>query len=585
MTPLKETVEGRNHQAGADAKNADHPAADAGNLRADAVSLEVPVKVHGSCLTEVVRGTTPLTRLFEEQAVTMIVFPQGGVLRMATPVGPGQMAVLTNLKSGQDAICRVIKVRAYATGKSYVEIEFTNRQPGYWGVYFPSDSSELAKKAVFPATSTPSSPAARADVNVPLETSAVPLQSASLAGPAQARAADKVDSRDSAALGNESVGGGIRARGAAPSHFIPIGSQEDVELAASGTTGAHVIPFHGPERKPRAVESHNRAARFESAVRQPAVPAPLPAIESDQEPDSSSQASFLHPPSRLLEQPGAAPMVYEAPKSGRSWLWIAAAVAVVFAGIGVWARYFRANPGQGTVTRASFAPVAEVAQPSLNSTATAPLQSQPPSVAPTPAAVRPPVVSAPATVSPAPLLHTSDSILVNGGRSSQTTAPKQQVPNVVSDMFGSLNAHPVSSKASTAKEPLAAPSLDVAPVVADNGALAGIATPSLPAPVAPVQPLPAAPVRVGGQLKPPRLVHSVVPQYPDIARSANIQGTVVIDTVIDKLGRVVNMKVVSGPVLLRQAALDALKQWRYEPSKLDGQPTTVQMTVSIQFKR
>jgi TonB family protein len=583
MTPLKETVEARNHQAGADAKNADHAAADAGNLRADAVSLEVPVKVHGSCVTEVVRGTTPLTRLFEEQAVTMIVFPQGGVLRMATPISPGQMAVLTNLKSGQDAICRVIKVRTYATGKSYVEIEFTNRQPGYWGVYFPSDSSGLANKSLFPPTSAPSL-AATADVNVPLETSAVPLQSASLAGPAHARVADKVDSRDSAALGNESVGGGTRARGAAPSHFIPIGSQEEVELAASGTTGAHVIPFHGPERKPRAVESHNRAARFESAVRQPAVPGPLPAVESDQEFDST-QASFSHASSRILEQPGAAPMVYEAPKSGGSWLWIAAAAAVAFAGVGVWTLYFRANPGQSSGLRAGSAPVAQTAQLSLNSSGTAPLQSQTASVAATAAVVQPPVASAPATVSPAPLLHTSDSILVNGGRSSQTTAPKRQVPSVVSDMFGALNAHPVSSKASTAKEPGAAPSLDVAPLAADNGGLAGIATPSLPAPVAPVQPVPAAPVRVGGELKPPRLVHSVVPQYPDIARSANIQGTVVIDTVIDKLGRVVNMKVVSGPVLLRQAALDALKQWRYEPSKLDGQPTTVQMTVSIQFKR
>ena len=75
----------------------------------------------------------------------MIVFPQGGVLRMSTPVTAGQMMVVTNLKIGHDAICRVVKVRAYAQSQSYVEIEFTNRQQGYWGVQFAGEDVEPAK--------------------------------------------------------------------------------------------------------------------------------------------------------------------------------------------------------------------------------------------------------------------------------------------------------------------------------------------------------------------------------------------------------------------------------------------------------
>ena len=60
-------------------------------------------------------------------------------------------------------------------------------------------------------------------------------------------------------------------------------------------------------------------------------------------------------------------------------------------------------------------------------------------------------------------------------------------------------------------------------------------------------------------------------------------GTVVVDTTIDKQGNVAKMRVLSGPVLLRQAALSALRQWKYQPSKLNGQPISIEMIVSIQF--
>jgi protein TonB len=55
--------------------------------------------------------------------------------------------------------------------------------------------------------------------------------------------------------------------------------------------------------------------------------------------------------------------------------------------------------------------------------------------------------------------------------------------------------------------------------------------------------------------------------------------------VVDTTGKVASMKVVSGPPMLRQAALDALRQWRYEPSMLNGEPVSVQMIVTIQFHR
>jgi protein TonB len=93
----------------------------------------------------------------------------------------------------------------------------------------------------------------------------------------------------------------------------------------------------------------------------------------------------------------------------------------------------------------------------------------------------------------------------------------------------------------------------------------------------------SAPVRVGGHVRPPKPIVQVHPDYPTLARQAHIQGQVQIDAVLDEQGNVVEMKIVSGPPLLYQAALDALKKWKYEPTYLNDQPIAVQMIVTITF--
>src|ERR1700683_1827569 len=163
MAPLtKDTSEVTNPAAEAGSSNRGTPAkaSPAGHLRSDAVSLEVPVKVHGSRVTEVAREITPHTEPFEEQTSTMIVFPQGAVIRMSTSVNVGQMLVVTNQKSRQDAICRVVKVRTFSNLQGYVEVEFTHKQPGYWSVYFPSEGPATANKSAQPAAPAPAVPMA-----------------------------------------------------------------------------------------------------------------------------------------------------------------------------------------------------------------------------------------------------------------------------------------------------------------------------------------------------------------------------------------------------------------------------------------
>jgi protein TonB len=79
------------------------------------------------------------------------------------------------------------------------------------------------------------------------------------------------------------------------------------------------------------------------------------------------------------------------------------------------------------------------------------------------------------------------------------------------------------------------------------------------------------------------LVQRTAPIYPQIAKEARVSGTVVIQATITKGGLVGNLRAVSGPTMLRQAALDAVKAWRYRPYLLDGEPVEVETTVSVTF--
>ena len=94
---------------------------------------------------------------------------------------------------------------------------------------------------------------------------------------------------------------------------------------------------------------------------------------------------------------------------------------------------------------------------------------------------------------------------------------------------------------------------------------------------------PASPTPVGGDVKPARLLSSVPPVYPPMARSQHVAGDVRIDASIDANGRVSSMKVISGPALLHQAAMEALRQWKYQPATLNGSAVAMHLTVTIQF--
>jgi protein TonB len=79
------------------------------------------------------------------------------------------------------------------------------------------------------------------------------------------------------------------------------------------------------------------------------------------------------------------------------------------------------------------------------------------------------------------------------------------------------------------------------------------------------------------------LLEKTTPVYPPIAKQAHVQGAVVLHAIIGKNGTIQNLTVISGNAMLTQSAIDAVKQWRYKPYLLNGEPTEVDTTVTVNF--
>ncbi|HVB58133.1 MAG TPA: energy transducer TonB [Candidatus Acidoferrales bacterium] len=134
---------------------------------------------------------------------------------------------------------------------------------------------------------------------------------------------------------------------------------------------------------------------------------------------------------------------------------------------------------------------------------------------------------------------------------------------------------------------------DEAPVVYTNsdsgvnggtGALLGGIIGSGPSgPPPPPKPVTPQRIRVGGNVEAASLINKVTPIYPPIAKTAHVSGTVVLHAIIAKDGTIQELQFVSGPPLLMKAAMDAVREWRYRPTMLNGDPVEVDTTIDVVF--
>jgi len=117
-----------------------------------------------------------------------------------------------------------------------------------------------------------------------------------------------------------------------------------------------------------------------------------------------------------------------------------------------------------------------------------------------------------------------------------------------------------------------------------GGIVGGLSSTLRPPPPPPLRPAAKpAPVRIGGQIKAPALISRIDPIYPAIAQAAQLEGIVILEATVDETGQVESVKVLRSAGLLDAAAVEAVKQWRYSPLRLNDRPTSFVLTVTVQF--
>ena len=303
------------------------------------------------------------------------------------------------------------------------------------------------------------------------------------------------------------------------------------------------------------------------------LPAVAQAVETPSESSLEAQDSVTSPFGTTLTE-GISGRNSQSAPSSRNGLWIGVAAAVLaLSGLGYW--YFQ--PTSKTVA-AFNAPVSTPKATTSSPSGSSAVPSRPLTT-----------TASAATADPLKAEHVPSA--------SSSSVKNPAAPELTADATVSSVPPPVSQPkmASLGKLHLAAPVAQ--PKVVSHDSQDSVAAPafeqSLPSAAsmgtnfagASSQPAaPKAPVTIGGNAIPARLLSSVQPAYTTLAKTQHVSGDVKIDAFIDENGRVSTMKILSGPTLLQQPAMDALRQWKYQPAMLNGSPVSTHLTVTLQFR-
>ena len=494
-----------------------------GSQPGTAAGAEVPVTVHASRYSGAAKGAGKLPPVHEETR-TVIILPQGAVVRLSATVTPGELVVLTNNRTGADVICRVTSVKTQPGIQNYVHLEFTQRALDFWEEASTARAGSPAKSpAVSPSTSVPAAPGA--------------------AGP-----------RNSAVQESQR-----------PTPKIPMPAMEAKPVSATAT---QVTPLADLPTG-NSMEIHVNSSVVQSEISESA---PAPAAWQKQPSGTAPKSPRLQPFEPAMSQS----------KTTSKTIVLFAIAAVVLLGIGVVAGSLLLRQDRGVAaTEQLFNPLhtAPATPASVPPRSEAPLvnasgNANSPEL-PATASFRSAVPETPlAPPAPAPAAVAPSKPEIQGIQPKTVTRPNINV--------GKISApKPKAAPHVNASEPppvlTAEANAFPGSIVDDVGNIASRANPLLPA-----GPAPPAPVK-GGQLQQPRVLSSVAATYPPLARAQHVQGDVVVDALIDATGKVAATNVISGNALLRNEAVNALRLWKYQPAELNGNPIPIHINVTITF--
>jgi protein TonB len=545
-------------------------------LRSNPVCLELPVTIrslHGT--NREASGSIAPTR---EESRTVIVFDNGAVLRLSQALPHGQAVILSDAQ-GRDVVCRVVSTRNLPNIKGYIEIEFVEPVDDFWRIHQTSERTAASTPAAVvpaPPQTLPVEPVAEQRPVVPTVKSIVPFPVASLVPcpePVQVVAPEKeTNTLSGGAPTFDDIAGLVSMSSPATSQVKP----QVQNLGSASQTAAL-------NSKEEAVQDLVEAAKGISPVNvRAAISEVLPSPAARESSSVPVRKSDLPP--HLLNSGRLSSGLRSSVSSqrgtpGRTAMIVGgAAVLIIVLGAG----FFFMYRGSASLSHPAENVAVQLPTPVLSAASEVATPAQ------TEQSVenQTQVLTEPVSMIPSVLKGSlgasvpSDSAILGHPRKSADasqqsvgTAPKRRP---VLDLKMSSPAAPTQDLARLGGG--SAPSIEVASSVPNNGALSPVVrTENQPAP--PVATLSGSAIK-----RAPKLLSSTRPMYPSPAKLANVQGTVVVSAEVDEKGNVIGAKAISGPSLLRPAAINAVLQWKYQPEIINGKPVIAQVTINIDFR-
>jgi TonB family protein len=469
--------------------------------------------------------------LFTEETTSVLVFESGGVIRLSAAVAPGQLLFLTNVESKKKVVAQVKRKRAYRPTVCYVELEFAEVAPQFWGMEF-SAASALLPKAAQDTQAAELVTSAEATADEPGEPPAAPTVEEVQAFKRQVGAQGLPAPRQAAEASQQQPP-------AAPSSAAPEGSStsawEVLSRETKGNSGS---------------DEASGGAITEGSLRSENNPALIELTATEQPPEPSLDFSMSLPKSkRSLRARGSFTPNF---RGGVLRLGLLTAALVLTAAGAAWYKHWL--PWKSATRK-----------PSDSLSAIAANAKRLPSPGGQEGAREHSEFSNTRVASDAPV--------TSPGMPSRSTTLPNTVPSEARDA-SELPAQPLASNSSLA-HPAARKTSPAANLAGNRSTVRPAARDASGS---------AAPSAVEGDFVPPKLIKSVravvsIDDLRDFER-----GNVVIDAVVGSAGEVNFVSVLSGPPSLRAAAVESLKHYQYEPATRNGQPVPAHVTITIHFR-
>jgi TonB family protein len=528
---------------------------------ANPLALEIAVNVAGARPT----SASGQRDLFSEDTATVLVSENGAVIRLAAAVVTGQLLFLTDKRTNSEVVCQVVRKRTFRPTECYVELEFTEPVPNFWGLEIPArtaspSQAETAQRVESAETTVedapPEAPAVPeqdvAQLNQEVETLREQirslLQTKAEAAKAEAEAALQQSTKraEAAELSRIKAAAVPPAPPAAP----PVPPPNPLAVASAPSD----------EKAPEA----GGAGAAPDVAAKPLVRMALPKMTLAEE-GGAKDSEEVDPLDCLLPKPdldfsavpapGAAnerrPLydIYRPIRVGIGKFRLALFIGLLLAAVlcGAWYMNWLPVPSLGGIAQM------------IHLTNSKKVESG--------------VAHA---VTPEPVGETSPQPV---GR----TVEAADVPNTEAPTPEA--SAPPAAAALNVKKPVAPTASPGRASAKEKGNSAGSLRKSAPdaTPSPTAQLASPAPVASDAALVLPKLLKSASPVYPPDAMLGYITGDVRVDALVEPDGRIGAMKILGGPVPLRQAAMDALKQYEYAPATQGGRAVAAHVTVTVKF--